>query len=74
MDVSRDVPFLLQVTPINTNALWLEFKRRKYESVPVFFYRPLQVEPDQLKRKLWNIHIERLEDPTLEELFRGKAI
>lgn len=70
--LSAQVPFLLQVTPMNTDVLWRNFRRKQYECVPTFYYRPLLVEPDQLKRRLWQIHIERLEDPTIEALFREK--
>ncbi len=61
--------FLLQATPVNAEAAWREFKRSAFQRVPVFLYRPLAVEPALLKRRLFEIPIERIEDPTLAHLF-----
>jgi uncharacterized protein (TIGR02421 family) len=41
-------------------------------SVPRFYYRPLAIEPAVLKRRLFEVHIEHIEDPTLVELFRQR--
>ena len=71
-DVSGAFDFLLQVTPVNSESAYATFKRRHFNSAPVFHYRPLPADPSQLKRKLWNIPIERIEDPTLAQLFREK--
>jgi uncharacterized protein (TIGR02421 family) len=38
----------------------------------VFFYRPLAADPVLLKRQLYLIPVERVEDPTLSYLFRQK--
>ena len=71
-DVANTFDFLLQVTPINFKTAWSEFKRRGFERTPVFRYRPLPVDPDLMKRKLYETPIERVEDPTLAALFREK--
>ncbi len=38
----------------------------------MFYYRPLAVDPVLLKRQLYLIPVERVEDPTLSYLFRQK--
>jgi uncharacterized protein (TIGR02421 family) len=60
---------LWQATPINTSAAWNEFKRTGFERPPEFHYRPLTIEPAALKRQLFSIPIEKIEDPTLSHLF-----
>ena len=71
-EVSDSFSFLLQVTPVNAEAAWREFRRSRFNVIPRFYYRPLAVEPGVLKRKLFDIAIERIEDPTLAELFRQR--
>jgi len=71
-EVANTFDFLLQVTPVNFKAAWSEFKRRQYERVPTFYYRPLPVDPDLMKRKLYNTPVEKVEDPTLAALFQEK--
>lgn len=71
-EISNSFDFLLQVTPINTTPAWRKFKRQRFEKRPIFQYRPHLVDPALLKRKLWNIKIERIEDPTIQHLFREK--
>ncbi|MBW2524113.1 MAG: flavohemoglobin expression-modulating QEGLA motif protein [Deltaproteobacteria bacterium] len=66
--------FLLQVTPANVEAAWRRFQRSKFSKPPSFLYRPRPVDPSLVKRNLYKIPIERVEDPTLQELFRGKQM
>ena len=63
---------LLCVTPTNGAAAWSAFRRSGFEKAPKLRYRPLPVEPALLKRELFRIPIERIEDPTLGELFYEK--
>lgn len=71
-EISNEFDFLLQVTPINTESAYTSFKRQHFERTPVFNYRPRAFDPAMLKRKLWSIRLERIEDPTLAHLFREK--
>ncbi|CAN5736928.1 flavohemoglobin expression-modulating QEGLA motif protein [soil metagenome] len=71
-DINDAFKFLLLVTPINTEAAWVAFRESHFEKTPKFHYRLLPVDPEALKRKLYNIPIERVEDPTLAFLFRDK--
>jgi uncharacterized protein (TIGR02421 family) len=73
-EISNSFDFLLQVTPVNTDSAWTTFKQSHCERIPILYYRPLPVAPELLKRQLYQIHIERVEDPTLASLFRGKRM
>ena len=70
--VGNTFDFLLQVTPVNAEAAWRAFQRGRFEKAPLFHYRPLAAEPSELKRQLHQIPINRIEDPTLGQLFREK--
>ena len=63
---------LLHVTPVNSRSAWYEFKRRRYQRPPEFHYRPRNVDPAQLKRELYRIPLEHIEDPTLNRMFEEK--
>ncbi|MEX1011488.1 MAG: tyrosine/phenylalanine carboxypeptidase domain-containing protein [Balneolaceae bacterium] len=64
--------FLQLVTPINIQEAWLDFKSNHFEKKPQFHYRLMSEDPETLKRELYNLSIERVEDPTLEFMFREK--
>jgi uncharacterized protein (TIGR02421 family) len=70
LDESFD--FLLAVTPINSDAAWQEFRESKLKCMPTFHYRMLEIDPDIGKRRLYELPIERLEDPVLAQLLRDK--
>lgn len=71
-DIDRSFDLLLQATPVNAESAWREFQRSRFETPPEFFYRPLSIDPTLLKRRLYQIPVERIEDPTLAYLFRQK--
>ena len=71
-EVSNGFDFLLQVTPVNADEAWNAFRRRRFEVVPEFTSRPLPVDPALMKRQLNKVPIERIEDPTLGQLFRDQ--
>lgn len=73
-EVSNTFDFLLQVTPTNADEAWAEFRRRRFEVPPEFSSRPLRVDPALAKRKLFQIPIEKIEDPTLYQLFLDQQI
>jgi uncharacterized protein (TIGR02421 family) len=73
-EISNGFDFLLQVTPSNTESAWASFQRSRYERVPVFTYRPLPVDPAMVKRQLFRIPIERIEDPTIAYLFGEQQV
>ena len=71
-DISNKFDFLLLLTPVNVEYAWTKFKNKQFDHDPVFFYRPRPVDTAILKRKLYEIPIERVEDPTLAYLFHEK--
>lgn len=71
-EVSNAFDFLFQVTPVNSGAAYAAFKRSGFDRTPVFHYRPQSFDVAHLKRELWGARIERIEDPTLGQLFREK--
>ena len=71
-EVAESFDLLLSVTPINSERAYRTFRRSKLERPPRFHYRPMSVDPDLLKRRLWDIKVERVEDPVLDQLFREK--
>jgi uncharacterized protein (TIGR02421 family) len=70
--IDRSFDLLLQATPVNAESAWREFRRSRFEKRPVFYYRPFAIDPTLLKRQLYLIPVERIEDPTLSYLFRQK--
>ncbi len=73
-EVSEAFDFLLQVTPINLEAAGAQFAASHYAREPAFQYRPLTQQPEELKRQLFEIPLDRLEDPTVSFLLGEKQI
>ena len=71
-EIDARFDLLLCVTPTNGDAAWGAFRRSGFEKAPRLRYRHLPVEPALLKRELFRIPIERIEDPTLGDLFYEK--
>ncbi len=71
-EIGDSFDFLHHVTPVNAEGAWKEFKRAKFEQIPRFYYPPLAMEPAILKRRLFDVPVERIEDPTLAHLFRQR--
>lgn len=69
---SQKFDFLLLTTPINAHDAWLQFKKDKFKKTPTFHYRPMPIDPDIVKRSLYNLRIEDIYDPTIAYLFRDK--
>jgi uncharacterized protein (TIGR02421 family) len=68
-EISGQFDLLLLVSPVNADRAWAAFRRARYERPPTFLYRPLPFDPTDLKRRLYAIAVDRIEDPTLEYLF-----
>jgi uncharacterized protein (TIGR02421 family) len=71
-EVAESFDFLLQVTPTNSEQAWTEFSADGCSRAPTLYYRPLPYHPSLLKRRLFEIEIERIEDPTLAHIFWEK--
>jgi uncharacterized protein (TIGR02421 family) len=72
LDIDDQIHFLLLVSPVNTASAWKEFSEGHCRKAPVFHYRMLPNDPELMKRSLYNIKIEDIDDPTLGYLFRDK--
>ncbi len=72
--VSSAFDFILQVTPTNADAAWSAFRRSRFERAPEFSSRPLKLDTALAKRELFKIPVERVEDPTLAQLFRDQQV
>lgn len=71
-EVSESYDYLLQVTPTNTEEARQGFRESGYRQLPPLRYRHLPYHPNLLKRQLFEIEIERVEDPCLAHLFWEK--
>lgn len=71
-EVADSFEFLRLSTPVNEQQAWQEFADGGFEEAPIFRYAPLPIDAEAIKRKLFNLPIERVEDPTLARLFREK--
>ena len=70
--VATSFDFLLSVSPINTGEAQADFLAAGATTPPKFKYRPLEVDPDDAKRRLYKVDLAQLEDPLLETLFAEK--
>lgn len=73
-DIDSMFNFLLLVTPVNIDQAWFIFKKNKFEKVPELYYRLRPIDPAILKKKLYEIPIEIIEDPVIANLLRDKRI
>ena len=73
-EISNSMDFLMHVTPVNMEQSWRKFKDNGFQRDPVFFYRPVSFDPSLLKRRLYEIPFDRIEDPALSSLFHDKLV
>lgn len=71
-DIVASFDFLPALTPINAGEAWHAFRKGGFREPPLFYYRPLEVDVEAQKRKLYAVAFEHLEDPVLYRLFRQK--
>jgi uncharacterized protein (TIGR02421 family) len=71
-EIERGLDLLLNVTPVNAAEAWADFERGDFGTVPTLRLRPLEFEPDLVRRDLYNLVIEDVTDPALHMLFRAK--
>lgn len=70
--VSESFRLIPLVTPVNQETAWKQFRRSRYDRPPQFAYRQIPVEPELLKRRLYAIPVERVEDPVMLHIFMEK--
>jgi uncharacterized protein (TIGR02421 family) len=71
-EIERSVNLLLNVTPVNAAEAWADFERGDLATAPTLRLRPLDFEPDLVRRDLYDLEIENVTDPALHTLFRTK--
>ncbi len=69
---SDQFDLLALITPVNVSEAWEEFKKNHYRKSPVFHYRHMPIDPEIIKRKIYELPIENIADPTIAYLFRDK--
>lgn len=71
-ELERRVSLLLNLTPVNAAEAWADFERSDFTTVPTLRLRPLEFEPDLVRRDLYNLALEDVTDPALHALLRAK--
>ncbi len=71
-EIERGLNLLLNVTPVNAAEAWADFERTDFGSAPTLRLRPLEFEPDLVRRELYDLEIENVSDPALHTLFQAK--
>ena len=71
-DIEKSYQFLWLVSPVNIHEIKETFIGSNYEDLLDYHYRLLPIDPDVLKRKLYNLKIEDIDDPAMSYLFREK--
>jgi uncharacterized protein (TIGR02421 family) len=69
--LSEGTRFVLDVTPVDADTQRADFVAGTLAE-PAFTYRDLEADPDVVEAQLDHAPVERVEDPTLAELLRGK--
>jgi len=71
-EIERSVNLLLNVTPVNATQAWEDFERSDFGTAPTLRLRPLEFEPDLVRRELYDLEIESITDPALHTLLQTK--
>lgn len=71
-EIERELDLLLNITPVNAAQAWDDFERSGFSTVPALQSRPLDFDPDLLRRRLYDLEVEVVEDAALANLFRDK--
>lgn len=70
--IETSYQFLWLVSPSNIRQIKDIFFESNYEKVLNFHYRLLPIDPDVLKRELYNLKMEDIDDPAFSFIFREK--
>ena len=68
--ISEQYGFLLQVTPVNGDQAWDDFRGSRCERAPELLYRPLTFRPDAVRRDLFALPLDAVEDVVVQGLLR----
>lgn len=70
--IGESYSVLLDVTPVNVSAARAAFHASGRSSIPEFHYRPLRLDTAALKRQLYDVDLDPVEDPALHDLLEAK--
>ncbi|MGB8705961.1 MAG: tyrosine/phenylalanine carboxypeptidase domain-containing protein [Gillisia sp.] len=70
--IESSFQFLLLVAPVNIQQMRKEFFESRFQHLMGYHYRLLPIDPDLLKRKLYNLKIDEIDDPAISFLFEEK--
>ncbi len=70
--IASEFDLLLHVTPVNAVEAWGRFRDSGFQHPPRFLYRPRDADPGLLKRRLFQIPLEEVDDPALWHIFQSK--
>lgn len=70
--IEKSFQFLWLVAPVNIQHIKQAFFESNYDQVIDYHYRLLPIDPDILKRKLYNLKIEDINDPAMSYIFHEK--
>jgi uncharacterized protein (TIGR02421 family) len=70
--ISSSFDLLLNVSPVNTEEAWHQFRQEHYQKKPDLHYRLISVDHEKIKRELYDLRIDEMEDTTLQAIFRSK--
>ncbi len=71
-EIQSSYQFLLLVAPVNIQSLRARFFKTNFKEIDAYHYRLLPVDPNILKRKLYNLRIDEIDDPALAFLYDEK--
>lgn len=70
--IERSFDVLLLTAPVNEPEARTRFEADAYAREPQFSYRLLPVDPDLLKRQLFALQMEDIDDPAIADLYQDK--
>lgn len=71
-NIQKQYQFLLLIAPVNIQTIRKTFFESNFKKVLNYHYRFLPVDPDILKRQLFNLRIDEIDDPAIAYLFDEK--
>ncbi len=71
-EIESSYQFLLLVSPVNMHEIRKTYFKSNFSELHEYQYRLLTIDPDLLKRKLFNLRIDEIDDPALSFIFKEK--
>lgn len=71
-DIERSFDLLLLTNPVNLDEAWSRFREDGFDRNPELHYRLLPIDPDLVKRRLFSVAIETIDDPAIADLYQDK--